>query len=234
MFLFLNKNSNLDFDLANSAFSLLFLFAHDNSLEEHEQRDFDTIVTEAFCGLSLPKQAKIRLKNIYNQVKVTTPSLESTIRKVLMDFGTKRSLLVSLLQLILRTVAEDGMVSKRHGEELRELLTRFNLSEEELEDLSDQERAIISLVLKRFENQTTECLPSLNKYFSILQCEPHATDEELKSAYRILAKRYHPDSTNYSLDDLECSYEHRELKFKEINFAYEEITKIRGSRQLVS
>jgi DnaJ-class molecular chaperone len=62
--------------------------------------------------------------------------------------------------------------------------------------------------------------------YSILGVGRDATDEEVKSAYRELARKYHPD--NYSEDnplkDLASE------KMQEINAAYDEIQKERASR----
>jgi len=57
--------------------------------------------------------------------------------------------------------------------------------------------------------------------YSILGVAPNATNDEVKSAYRKLAKKYHPD-VNKDPD--------AESKFKEVTKAYEDIYK--SSRKL--
>ncbi|MBQ7761020.1 MAG: J domain-containing protein [Clostridia bacterium] len=59
--------------------------------------------------------------------------------------------------------------------------------------------------------------------YRILGLSPDCTNEELKNAYRNLAKKYHPD--NYASDP-ELANMAAE-KMKEINSAYDEILKIR-------
>ena len=60
--------------------------------------------------------------------------------------------------------------------------------------------------------------------YSVLGVKPDASDEEVKRAYRELARKYHPDNyQNNPLADL------AEEKMKEINEAYDAITRMRGS-----
>ncbi len=60
--------------------------------------------------------------------------------------------------------------------------------------------------------------------YEILGVSPDASDDEIKSAYRALARKYHPDKYRDSdLADLANE------KMKEINAAYEEVQKQRGA-----
>ena len=63
--------------------------------------------------------------------------------------------------------------------------------------------------------------------YLILGCSPHATDEEVKSCYRRMVGRYHPDRfIGQELDQefIDLATE----RFKEIQDAYDHIRKIRG------
>ena len=51
-------------------------------------------------------------------------------------------------------------------------------------------------------------------YYAILGVEKTANDDELKKAYRKLAKKYHPDANPDNKKEAEA-------KFKEVNEAYE-------------
>ncbi len=63
----------------------------------------------------------------------------------------------------------------------------------------------------------------MNDPYSVLGVKPEASDDEVKQAYRALARKYHPDNyQNNPLADL------AEEKMKEINEAYESITKMRA------
>ena len=63
----------------------------------------------------------------------------------------------------------------------------------------------------------------MNDPYKVLGVSPDATDDEIKKAYRNLARKYHPDKYRDSdLADLASE------KMKEVNAAYEEIQKIRS------
>ena len=64
----------------------------------------------------------------------------------------------------------------------------------------------------------------MNDPYKVLGVAPNASDDEIKKAYRALARKYHPDKYRDSdLADLASE------KMKEVNAAYEEIQKMRAN-----
>ncbi len=61
--------------------------------------------------------------------------------------------------------------------------------------------------------------------YKSLEIEPTATDEEIKKAYRNMAKKYHPDKVNDLGEDVKKSATE---KFRSVNEAYENLKKQRG------
>lgn len=65
----------------------------------------------------------------------------------------------------------------------------------------------------------------MNDPYSVLGVSPNVSDEELKKAYRDLARKYHPDNYHDNpLADL------AQEKMKEINEAYDTITRMRSNK----
>jgi DnaJ like chaperone protein len=61
--------------------------------------------------------------------------------------------------------------------------------------------------------------------YKILEIEPTASDEDVKTAYRRMAMKYHPDKVSHLGEDFkQVAHE----KFKKVQAAYEEIKKERG------
>ena len=61
----------------------------------------------------------------------------------------------------------------------------------------------------------------MNNPYEILGVSPNSTDDEIKEAYRKLAKKYHPD--------IHPDKVLAEAKMKEINYAYDTIKTLRES-----
>jgi DnaJ like chaperone protein len=63
--------------------------------------------------------------------------------------------------------------------------------------------------------------------YKILEISPDATNEEVKKAYRELAKKYHPDKVSHLGEDVKRAAEE---KITQLNAAYEAIKEKRGMR----
>ncbi len=65
----------------------------------------------------------------------------------------------------------------------------------------------------------------INSAYKVLEINPDASDEEVKTAYRHMAIKYHPDKVAHLGEDIQNSAKE---KFQQLNAAYEEIKKQRG------
>lgn len=76
-----------------------------------------------------------------------------------------------------------------------------------------------------FESIKAMFVKKVDDAYTILGIDPSASDDEVKKAYREMAKKNHPDKVAYLGEDVRKD---AEKKFQEINDAYDRIKKQRG------
>jgi DnaJ like chaperone protein len=76
-----------------------------------------------------------------------------------------------------------------------------------------------------FESIMAMFVKSADTAYKILEIDKNASNEEVKKAYRAMAKKYHPDRVNTQDEAIKRGAEE---KFKEVQKAYETIQKERG------
>lgn len=96
----------------------------------------------------------------------------------------------------------------------------------------ENEVDVISVIAKYMGISSTDFqsikamfVQDVDNSYKILGIEPTATDDEVKKAYREMAKKYHPDKVAYLGEDVRKS---AEQKLQEVNEAYDKIRKQRG------
>ena len=96
----------------------------------------------------------------------------------------------------------------------------------------ENEIDIISVIAKYmgissadFQSIKAMFVQDVDSAYKILGVDSNATDDEIKKAYREMAKKYHPDKVAYLGEDVRKS---AEQKLQEVNEAFEKIKKQRG------
>ncbi len=92
-------------------------------------------------------------------------------------------------------------------------------------NLIEQVAAAMGLGASDFQSIKAMFVKDTGNAYRILGVASTATNEEVKTAYRNMAKRYHPDKVSHLGEDVKKAAEE---KFQKVNDAYETIKKERG------
>lgn len=120
-----------------------------------------------------------------------------------MDYSSK----LLLLQYLFGVALADG---KHHPNEV---------------SLIESISMFMSIGPKDYQSIKAMFIKETDSAYKILEVTPTATDDEIKKAYRELAKKYHPDKVNHLGEDVKKA---AEQKFTTLNAAYESIKLERG------
>ena len=123
-----------------------------------------------------------------------------------MDYSSR----LQLLHYLFGIASADGMVSSAEMDVIHTISMYMGMSEMDYQSI----KAMFVREVNASENA-----------YKILGVDPKASDEEVKKAYREMAKKNHPDLVSNLGEDVRAA---AEKKFQEINQAYETIKKERG------
>ncbi|MGW9684770.1 TerB family tellurite resistance protein [Flagellimonas sp. 2504JD1-5] len=120
---------------------------------------------------------------------------------------TRYEVRLQLLHFLFGIAQADGHVSKAEVNKLKEIAGYLRVGHHDFE-------SIMAMFIKSADNA-----------YKILEIEKTASDDDVKKAYRTMAKKYHPDRV---VTENEAIKKGAEEKFKEVQKAYETIQKERG------
>ncbi len=120
---------------------------------------------------------------------------------------TRYEVRLQLLHFLFGIAQADGSVSSPEVNKIKEIAGYLRVS------LVDFE-SIMAMFVKSADNS-----------YKILEIDKTATNDEVKKAYRTMAKKYHPDRVNTQDEAIKKGAEE---KFKQVQLAYETIQKERG------
>lgn len=152
-------------------------------------------------GLDASREAMILLRDILKQ-QVPLRDVCNQIRDNV-DYPSR----LQLIHLLFGVAYADGVVSAEEHNVIADIAGFMNVSAQDFASI----KAMFSV--------------NIDSYYTILEVEPTATNEEIKKAYRSMAVKHHPDKVGYLGEDVRKS---AEQKFKKINEAYDKIKKERG------
>ncbi|MFX0555887.1 TerB family tellurite resistance protein [Maribacter sp. CXY002] len=120
---------------------------------------------------------------------------------------TRYEVRLQLLHFLFGIAQADGNVSNPEVNKIKEIAGYLRVSRVDFE-------SIMAMFIKSADNS-----------YKILEIDKTSTNEEVKKAYRNMAKKYHPDRVNTQDEAIKKGAEE---KFKQVQLAYETIQKERG------
>ncbi|MGB1232231.1 MAG: TerB family tellurite resistance protein [Winogradskyella sp.] len=170
---------------------------------KQDQRELD-FVRQQFSTM----YGKQRANNAFELFKrvakqnISTRQVCTQIRQM-MDHPSR----LQLLHFLFGIAKADGIVTE---DEMRQIYTMS---------------AYLGISNKDYESIKAMFYNSISNAYRVLEINKSATDAEVKKAYRLMAKKYHPDRVEH------LGKEHQngaEAKFRQVQEAYEHIQKERG------
>lgn len=124
-------------------------------------------------------------------------------------FNLNYSSKLELLHLLFQIAYADGEVDGKELDTLQRISIQFRVNRLDFESVK-------APYMKHIDRDWA---------YKTLEIEPTVSDDEIKKAYRTMAKKYHPDKVNDLGEDIKKSATE---KFRSINEAYESLKKQRG------
>ncbi len=150
-----------------------------------------------------------------NAMQQLLPILEDVLRKDIplpqvckqITDNMEYSYRLQLIHLLFGISKADSFVDAREIKVIEEIAFHLDLSSEDIASI-----------------KAMFCKDAKSAY-KILEIEPNATNDEVKSAYRKMAIKFHPDKVAHLGEELQAQATE---KFKEVQNAYNDIKKERG------
>jgi DnaJ like chaperone protein len=159
--------------------------------------------------LHLDINSRIAAVQIFRQAIKSSESFETSASQFYMAFSNQPYIIELVMDILFRVASTDGHIQKEEEELLLSASNIFNYTR------ADYER------MKSKYAQTT------NHYYAVLNCEPTASNEDIKKQFRKLAGEYHPDKIQ-AKGLPEGFIKFANEKFAEIQEAYSAIRKERA------
>ena len=192
-------------------FSMLVL----SSWIMHSEMEFVRQFLRHNFGTQAVSQGEDILLKLFELQKQQGPyQFKETIRKSCVEIGFHMNISqrLQLLNYLVIIAKVDGIVSPEEVAALKEVARYLGLSPQDVDSMLNLESG-------------AKDSSSIEEAYKVLGILPSATDEEVKTAYRKMALKHHPDRVASLGEDVRKA---AEKKFQKINDAKERIFKARG------
>ena len=187
-------------------FSLLGKLAKaDGTVSQAEGEAFKAMVNQ----MPLGREQRQFAINIFNEAKRSPYSIEDFARQFRDITPGRTEIHTQMVDMLYQIAAVDEHLHEQEEAAIRSVSRILGLSD----------RQVDGIKAKYFDDTAA--------HYKVLGISSDATDDEVRSAYRELAREYHPDAVvSKGLPEEFVNFAHR--RFQEIQNAYEEIKKERN------
>jgi DnaJ like chaperone protein len=149
--------------------------------------------------------------NIFNEAKRSPYSIEDFARQFRQITAGRTEIHTQMVDMLYQLAAVDQHLHEQEERAIRSVSRILGLSDSQVDGIK----------AKYFEEA--------GSHYQVLGISPSASDDEVRKAYRELARQYHPDTVvSKGLPEEFVTFAH--TRFKEIQAAYDSIKKERGIR----
>lgn len=179
----------------------------------HSEMEFVRQFLRTNFGEQAVSEGNQILLNLFEQQKRMNTVNPSAFRNTIYDCGKQIAANLTygerlqLLRFLAMIAQSDGNVCNKEIEALKEVASAMGMATSEVDSMLNLGQS------------------SLDAAYKVLEIEPTASDEEVKTAYRKLAMKHHPDRVASLGEDI---HKAAEDKFRQINEAKDQIYKARG------
>lgn len=181
----------------------------------HSEMEFVRNFLRKNFGEAAVSEGESILLNLFEQRKRMEMNDPNAFKKTIADCGAQMSTYLSyeerlqLLSFLAMIAASDGNVCAAEIDALKEVAHYLGLSAAEVDSMLNMEG------------------DTLEDAYKVLEIAPSATDSEVRSAYKRLALKHHPDRVAALGEDIRRA---AEVKFQQVNNAKDRIYKARGMK----
>jgi DnaJ like chaperone protein len=180
----------------------------DGSVTQAEVKSFDKFLKDQ---LGMAAEERRVAARIFNEARDSNIPAEDFARQIRQLMGHQPARLRDLISLLMSIAMADGRFHKAEERLIKSIAREMGLTDRDYEEAASM-----------FNPQV-----SLNASYSVLGVTMGATDDEIKKAYRKLAKEYHPDvvaNKGMGEDFQKFAAE----KMRAVNAAYDSVKEARG------
>ncbi len=215
----------LDIERVGSVFELFFVFLRDDGSNELGEQTFESAMQDIVGGARLPEDALERVRAIFHRTREFRPVLSDSALRLKQQMADERFLLVMVFSILLRLAIHEGMVSRRDRSYLSDVFQIFMLTPGELDLIPDELQFHLECFLCASGFQADYHSRALSQHLEALECTADSSFEEVRSSYRRLVKKYHPDRIDTANADADWSRQ----QFEKVQTAYESISRLKDS-----